>query len=168
MNLLKKDISLIAINQDDYEATRNEILDKLTNKMAIKGIYITLNKKSSELVIELQNNGINPDNLFFIDAISAKTSLKNVETTTTKGSLTELSIILTKVATPGTYDFIMLDSINSLLNYDNNDKEVVQFVKFLINKAKYLFVKGVFLSIDNPSVNNLLKTISIEINSSQL
>lgn len=167
-NLLKKDINIITISESEYETTRNQILDKLTNEMAIKGIYITLNKTSNELISELKNNEINTDNLFFIDAISRKTTLKNAEITTTKGSLTELSIILTRVATPGAYDFIMLDSINSLLNYDNNDKEVVQFIKFLINKSKYLFVKGVFLSIKNPSINHLLKSIVIEVNSSQL
>jgi len=167
-NLLKKDINIITMSESEYETTRNQILDKLTNEMAIKGIYITLKKTSSELINELKSNRINTDNLFFIDAISKKTTIKNVEITTTKGSLTELSIILTRVATPGAYDFIMLDSINSLLEYDDNDKEVVQFIKFLINKSKYLFVKGVFLSIENQSINNLLKSILIEVNSSQL
>lgn len=161
----KKDNYIIITNSSNYSNIRNKIINELTNKMKLKGVYITFNKPGSTLMNELKNEKIDTLQLYFIDTIS-KRLIKDTSywdnLTVTQGpeALTELSIELTKAIHSGIYDFLILDSINAMITY-NDPETVKRFIHFLINKSRHLFIKGVFLTLKDNKTENIINNLSI-------
>ena len=109
----------------------------------------------------MEKEKIDKEKVYCIDAISKRG--KNLPQDhcyflNSPESLTELSIILTKVLEQE-YGYVFFDSLSSLLIY--NDLETVErFVHYLTGKLKSLRIKGIFLSLDDAKSRELLPVVS--------
>jgi len=138
-------IFVLSIKVDNYNETIKNVINQLINKNNLKGIYVTLNKPHSSLTKAFKTS-----NLFFIDAVSnlQKGCAKTCLHVNGLQSLTDLSIAITQLVSNKKFDLIFIDSISTLLAYNDNDM-VERFIQFLINKLGALGVTGVFCIVDN-------------------
>jgi KaiC/GvpD/RAD55 family RecA-like ATPase len=144
-----KGIYVLASSAEEYEGVKMSALRVLVNIRKQAGIYVTLTKPYMNLRENFENNGVNISRLYFIDCISLKEG-KRQETdncTYISGptSLTELSLAITAAANTGKLDFLFLDSVSSLLMY-NDRASSAKFFHYLISKMLSYEIGGVILA----------------------
>tara|TARA_Y100000310_G_C20676263_1_gene813256 strand:- start:2453 stop:2977 length:525 start_codon:yes stop_codon:yes gene_type:complete len=123
------------------------ILDTLKQLEGASISYVSLNKTYPAVKENLKNNGVNTDNIVFIDCIS-KTVMKrppqaeNCYYISSPGALTEISIAISKFLRHG-FNYVIFDSLTSLLVYNTRIKkyrvraqEIKQNLPVLENKLK--------------------------------
>lgn len=160
-------IVLFITDPKEYHETNKMILKLLVNHERMSGIYITVNKPFSTLYQELKNDGINVDNIFFIDCITKTAGGKpniteNCLFMTSPRNLTELAIALTQAINSmrGSGDrFLFLDSLSTLLIYNTSDT-IAQFSHFLVTRIRLCGLKGIFISVKRDVDEKLLATLS--------
>jgi len=151
-NLFEKPSTLLVIPSQEYNNVILEIPKQLSNK---KICYITLNKTYNALK-ELFNTNpdINSENIVIIDAITK--SIGKVENkedcyfVSSPQALTELSIVISEFLNYE-FDYVILDSLTTLLIYQKAEEPVVKFISNIVNKIKKSGAKGIFyiLNIDD-------------------
>jgi len=148
-NLFEKPTTLLIIPSQDYNKIISEIPRHLSNK---KICYITLNKTYNALKeIFNENPDINAENIVIIDAITK--SIGKVENKedcyfiTSPQALTELSIVLSEFLNYN-LDYVILDSLTTLLIYQKAEEPVVKFLSNIVNKIKTNGAKGIFFVIN--------------------
>jgi KaiC/GvpD/RAD55 family RecA-like ATPase len=135
-------------------ASNTEIISQ-AEKSGYKIIVITMNFPSSVLEKLYMQKGINTENIYYIDAISASSLGKSLEederhlNVKNPMDLTSLSIAITKAIkqTEKNKIFILFDSISSMLIYIPTLK-TVKFIHFLTNKIRQVNYSGAFLAIE--------------------
>ena len=138
----------------NIRASNTEVISK-AEKAGYKIIVITTNFPSSILEKLYTQRGINTEDIFYIDAVSAHSLGKSPEedgkhlSVKNPGDLTSLSIAITKALDimEGNKIFILFDSINSMLIYIPSLK-TVKFIHFLSNKIRQVNYSGVLLAIE--------------------
>lgn len=150
----------------NIRATNTEIISRADNA-GYKTIVITTNFPSSVLERLYDKKGINTENIFFIDAISAFSLGKNPGederhvNIKNPADLTALSIAISKSlkGLDGNRIFILLDSISSMLIYIPTIK-TVKFIHLLSNKIRQINYSGVFLAVEGGIDPMMLAQIS--------
>lgn len=159
----EKGVYLILLNPELYKETNNALLQELLGKRKLSGIYLSLNRRCSDIVSELKSKKINTSKLYLIDAVSevtGKNSGTNCVFVSRKQSLTEISLAITKAVNTKNFDFLHLDSINTLLVY-NDSKTVAKFIHFLVSKLKNSGLSATLLTIqDEDEAKKLIPFIS--------
>jgi hypothetical protein len=74
-------------------------------------------------------------------------------------SLTELSLAVNVLTNSGKYDFLVFDSLTSLLIY-NNPNIVEKFCLYLANKTRNLNIRAIFLAINEEKSEKLGAVLS--------
>jgi hypothetical protein len=127
----------------------NEIVLEIPRQLCGKKIcYITLNKTYNALkeLLENENNEI-LNNMVFIDAITK--SFGKAENTddcffvSSPQALTELSIVIYEFM-KYKFDYIIFDSLTTLLIYQKTEESVIKFIYNMANKIKTIGSKGIF------------------------
>jgi hypothetical protein len=126
----------------------NEIIIQVPKQLAEKSIcYVTLNKTYNALVEIFCREKINLENIVFIDAITRSISRvensKNCYYVSSPQALTELSIAITELLKQNV-DYLIFDSLTTLLLYQRAVEPVIQFISNTVNKIKKYGGKGVF------------------------
>ncbi len=124
-------------------------------KAGYKTIVITTNFPSSVLEKLYIQKGINTEDIFYIDAISAYSLGKAPDederhlSVSNPGDLTSLGIALTKALKfmDGDRIFILFDSVSSMLIYIPTLK-TIKFIHFLSNKIRQINYGGALLAIE--------------------
>ncbi len=119
--------------KDNPEKTVQEICEEFSNK----GIALIVSSNSGETVLKkLENNKTNCSQIHVIDCISKK-GPKSEKIMYTQGptALTELFIMISKILKSKNTDILILDSISSLMIY-NQDLTLVRFIHELVGKVR--------------------------------
>ncbi len=122
-------------------------LDKSIFTLKGKVLYVSLNKPPSSI-----NTG---KNYYFISAVKEK----NYPFIESIQSLTRLSLLITSEVESKKYNYLIIDSVDTLLIYNDEDT-TLRFLHFLINKMRVLGVKTVLLLLsDRKTIANQLGQI---------
>ena len=146
---LKKNYSvLLMLKKEKYEEAYLELTKKLLKDFK-KGIYITVNKESSELIDEMKEEEIDTSKIKFIDAVSEMVDdeaeePENISFVSSPNELVELEIAISDAIEEIECGFLIFDSLTTLGVY-NDEKRVEKFVHSLSQKTKSSTINDVFL-----------------------
>lgn len=162
---LKNRVSVIVVPTDKYNDIINEIAKKLgDNYMNI--MYVTLNNLYQPLKRKLSEAGVKVENYFFIDCVTKGAMGKipaNEEQciyVSSPSALTEISIAITKSLQTKDPDFIVFDSLSTLLIYSQSSV-VNQFAHSIVTKINAFGSKIVFPCLKSEKEEELLKSLSL-------
>ncbi len=146
-----------------YSTLNIEILDYLINDRKMNGIYFTVNKPYEILATILKKNDIDIKKLYFIDAISGvigkiKSDAENCIIVQNPSALTDLSICITEACTSKNPGFLILDSVSTMLVY-NNENATVRFIHYLITELRKCKVSGIILSLEKDMEKKIIDNI---------
>jgi len=153
---------LLMIEKENYEATYLELTKKLMEDFG-SGVYVTVNKESSDLIEEMKEIGIDTDKIHFIDAVTEMVSeevntKKNVELVSSPNDLVELNILVENAIAKKQKGFLIFDSLTTLEVY-NDEKSVEKFAHSLSQETKNSSINDVFLIMKH-SKEELIETIA--------
>jgi hypothetical protein len=126
--------------------------------------YVTLNKTYSSLKQQFNKDGFSSDNLVYIDAITR--SMESAENTndcyfvSSPQALTELSIVITEFLAQN-IDYVILDSLTTLLIYQKKVDPVVKFVTKMVNTVKKENSHMIFFVLDSKEHQLLIEESSM-------
>jgi archaellum biogenesis ATPase FlaH len=164
--LKPKTIVLFIIDAKKYHKIHPKLLRMVIEEKCFAGIYITINKPYSSLIKYLEENKINTENIFFIDAISRVVGGKIKMTKDclfipSPSQLTDLSIALSQALESMKHKenkFIFLDSLSTLLIY-NPFEVVVKFTHFIITRLRAFGLVGLIISIEKQIDEKMLNIL---------
>jgi len=101
--------------------------------------------------------------LFFVDAISGviggeKVQAENCVVLRSPSSLTELGIVVSKVCSSEKSRFLMMDSLSTMLVY-NNQKTTVKFVHYIATQLRKCGWPGIIFSLEKDIEGQILDSI---------
>jgi len=145
---------------ENYNDTRSFIARYLTSELNLHGVYVSLNKPTEQIVAEFSEKKVNVKNLHFIDS-TGKNADKDKRRfhISNNQSLTELSLVITYLTKTNNFDFLLFDSVSTLLMY-NELSSVEKFVQFIINKMRNVGLTMITFSVDEENSNKLVSVIS--------
>ena len=129
----------IVIDQHIFSQALPVILEYLMKKLQLQGLYISLNKPYETIREELTSINLDANAIYCIDFVSKKTG-KFLDSDKCfclddPSALTELSLMINTLSDEKKINFIVLDSLSTLLLY-NDEKTVEKFVHEFLNKAR--------------------------------
>ena len=160
---LKKNFSiLLMMPKEKYESVYLLLTKKLLKEFG-KGIYVTVNKESAELISEMKDEKINTDKIIFVDAVTEMVSEDEVEDTnvsylSSPNDLMEMDVTIEEKMGDVKDGFLIFDSLTTLAVY-NDEKTVEKFVHSLSQKTKGSKICDVFLIMKH-SREEFVETIS--------
>lgn len=149
---LDKDFSVIlSVAKEQYEQTYIHLVKRFVDE-GLSCVFVTLNKSSSDLLNELKNSGVNMGRVSFIDAVTSmisgrKVTGKQITYLESPSDLLGVSMSVEKVAKKLEKEkcFVIFDSLTTLAIY-NNEVAVEKFVHSIVQKAKGMGCKSIFLA----------------------
>ena len=163
--LLSSDSVLVKIPSSLYNQSTSFIPSLLSDQMLC---YITLNKTYNSLKTRFKKEEIPSDKIVYIDAITK--SMEPVENTqdcyfvSSPQALTELSIVASEFLAQN-IDFVILDSLTTLLIYQKKVDPVVKFVTKMVNTSKKENSHMIFFVLDTPEHQLLIEESSMVMDS---
>ncbi len=135
--------STIKTHEDTIKA-----FHKFISKNFKKICMITINEPVPVLMKKLEKDGTDFSNYYFIDCISQSMNIKITRSEkclaiASPAALTELSIAIANLTKANKIDIIVLDSVSSLLIY-NQDVITLKFMHFLMIKVRSMNIKGAY------------------------
>ena len=157
-------IVLVIVTTSDYSAINLAVLEYLINDNKFSGIYLTMNKPYQTLVDMMEKNNIDTAKMFFIDSISGtigqKSGSKNCLIVQNPAGLTELGIQITEACSTKNPKFFILDSLSTMLVY-NNENATVRFIHFFITSLRKFRVAGVIFCMEKDIDKEMLDNITM-------
>jgi len=151
---LDKYVILATVEAKKYYKTNLDIVSYFVKKRKTPGVYVTLNKPYAVILEDLKKRGIESKMILFIDAVTRTTMQKPQKTggclfIGNPENLSDLSLATDQAvrALPFKEKFILFDSLNTLLVY-NNINMVIRFIHFLISKMRIWKVVGIIISLE--------------------
>lgn len=159
----KKGIYVFVSSPQQYNLVNSFILSYYTQKEKKTGIYVTLNKGYKFVIRSLEEQGCDAHKLYFIDGIT-KTQGKeekadNCTFISAPEALTELSLAISTATNTGRFEFLFLDSVNTILIY-NDLKTTERFTHYIITKLREANISGIIFSLEEESANKLTPIIT--------
>ncbi|HIH10541.1 MAG TPA: hypothetical protein HA254_07810 [Candidatus Diapherotrites archaeon] len=145
-------VVLLIIEPKDYQEALVSLMRLLSQKEGMEPVYITTNKSCIKLDEIFRVNGINTDNVYYIDAASKATNeacADNEKAKYTSGpaNLGEISAEISRVASkPHRGMVFIIDNVSGLLVYNKED-EVSKFLHFTAGKAELTNTSAVFVAM---------------------
>ena len=157
-------VVLTIVPYDKSEEVNLGILKFLINEKKNKGSYIAVNKPYQSITEILGKNKIDSDQLFFIDCMTKKAGgntkdITNCSFIDTPSNLTSLGIELEKLFKKAEHNFVFLDSLNMLVQY-NNKKQIIQFAHSLLSKVRINNIKGIVVGLHEETDEDLIAELS--------
>lgn len=149
-------ISLVILPGKGYKEITMDILKILIKKNKMDGAYLSMNSPYKVVSGLMMKNKINPDNLLFIDCVTAKEqNVHNCVFLRSLESLTHIGICLEPIYKIKQHEFIFLDSLNALSVY-HGEKTVIRFVRFLIERMREHDLVGVIVALDDKTDREII------------
>lgn len=145
--------TILILPRESNERVHLELL-KIMNESGARGIYVTVNKASGEIIGELKKKGIKFDNVFFVDAVSQMAGYEeegeNVSYIESPSDILEISVETDRAIEKleKSKGFVIIDSIPTLLVY-NKPVVVEKFFHALSEKIRMRGLKGFFFASDS-------------------
>lgn len=155
----QKGIYFVSSRTEKIRSASSAIMKLLSNK---SGVYVSTFGSYGAFLSAMKLSKINPLKIMCVDTSGAESkNTKNYRAVNSK-SLTELSIIITSLMQSSKFDFLVMDSVESLLIH--NEAEVVErFLSFIVNKMRYFGISCIFVCSNEKSrVSNVLLTVCDE------
>jgi len=156
-------IVLVSMKSSDRMESLLSILDDLVVNKGMGGVIISVSGPYEMIYSEMEEAGIPPEDVHFIDCISLMAGKLMGEKSDravfveNPSSLEEISMYLDRMLLNVESDkkFLILDSLSSLMIY-NSEKTVKEFGHFLINKVRLADHKGILMSIERKGTEGLV------------
>lgn len=150
LSKLPKDyIVLILLSKESYEEKKFDIVRKIISENKKIGSYIAVNKPYKSIINSMTQKGIDHKKLLFIDCVTKKEEKsENVIFLKSPSKLTSIGITLESMYPKKEIDFIMIDSIDSLLVYNKKDA-VIKFIRSVMERAREHNKKGIIFALEN-------------------
>ncbi len=152
--LPKDQIILINVGGMDYLKTNIEILKVLVNEDKLPGVYITVNKPYTTIKKILQDNGIDPGKMHFIDCITKISGGEMADSgevlyLDSPENLTGIGVAMGEAmrSLPEGDKFLFMDSLSTLLLYRNMGT-VAKFSHFLTGRMRTWGLKGILMAVE--------------------
>jgi hypothetical protein len=153
-------IVLTIVPADQYQDINFFLLDHWMKKSNNYGTYLSLNKPYNYLKKCLEAKGIDEKRLFFIDCVTRKeTTANNCIFLHTQQSLMNISISISRVFKQSKPDFLILDSLNTLVLY-NGSGPALKFAHFLVTRLREHKVQGILLVVAEEKNSNVVNELS--------
>jgi len=148
--------AILLMPKDQYELRYARLVKHFLNN-GEKGVCVTVNKSSFDLDKVLDREGIERENLVYVDAVtemidSVKLKGKQAVYLESPSDLVDLSIAIEKAVKKLGIGkkFVIVDSLTTLLVY-NNEESVEKFTHALSQKIGDWEIQGIFLATDSTS-----------------
>ena len=159
-------VVLTLLNTELYGAFEILFLDFFSKEMSLPGVYVTVNKPALTIIENCKKENIDHETIIFIDGVS-KISETNIVRKNkilyldNPENLTDLGISVNEAITslPKNEKFILFDSINTLLVY-NDEESVIRFAHFLISRMREWDVKGIIFTLEKSMKTSVFGQIS--------
>ncbi|MBI2183822.1 MAG: hypothetical protein HYU39_02560 [Thaumarchaeota archaeon] len=159
-------VVLILEKAVNYLSTNLQILKYLVNELELFGIYVTINRPYDTISHILEENMIDTQRLFFIDAITRTaggrpTRQERIIYVASPQNLSEISIAVSELIgmTEGNDRFIFFDSLSTLTIY-NTVGTVAKFAHFMVTQMRLSDLRGIILSLEQESDASLINTLA--------
>ena len=163
---MKKYIVLMLVDLKSYQKNAIEALKYLAKEEGLPGVYVSVNRPYNSMKGLLEGNGIDMEQMIFIDAItkvSGGKAEKNEYCIYLDGpeNLTDFSISITEALSALNVEdrFLFFDSINTLLIYNDADS-VARFFHFVTSRIREWNVRGLIVALDKKTEKNVISQIS--------
>jgi len=161
-HLKENKVILFIVDSSRYNDAVVEALKSLPNDGNL--VYITSNKTASSLENFLKNKSIEFKNLVIVDCITRTIrdvrDKDNIIYIDSPKALSDLSFVLSGILSKRKRGYIVLDSLNTLLVYQ--DKPIVaRFILNIANKIRDSTFKSVIFAADANEHKDFLKEIGI-------
>jgi len=136
-----------------FEALSEQFLSHLNPT----SVYFTLIKSTEEISVPL-----NSGNMLWIDASGAPVgSVPNFQVTRVPSAknLVALSALFGTIASAGNHSFMVVNSLNELLDSAGSEKAAA-FVDFLLSRMKYTGMGSLFFVLENQKTAAFVKEVS--------
>ncbi|MFH1663232.1 MAG: hypothetical protein ABH986_00165 [archaeon] len=156
---------LLVVPDEKYSRTIKSLASETTSKN--KSLcFVSVNKTKTAIEEELKDSKINTEKIYFIDCVSKSISKGKISWSDEKTqyidnpkSLTQISLAILKSFEQNKIDFLVLDSVNTLLIY-NSENDVLKFVHHTTGKLKESGKTGIFIYLKEGVNEKLLKKFS--------
>jgi len=160
--LPEKFIVLVVMPAEKFHETSMQILNALISRYN-GGSYITVNMPYQSMTKLLKSNNINDRNIFFIDCITdylreKETISKNCYFVDSPADLTEIGIALDPILKDDIHQFLILDSLDTLVVY-NDQESVVKFTHFLTGKLRIHDMSGILFALKEKSDEKMINEL---------
>ena len=166
-HLTKKEVAIVLVTASirNYRDISLAVVKYFVNERKHPGIYVTTNQPYPTLQEQIRQEGVDPDKIIFIDAITGLSGMA-VEREAhcfylkSPQNLTDLSIALTEAisAISTKEKFLIFDSLSTLLIY-NPPETVAKFLHFLVSKMRMWAVEGIILTVEKDIDRQLLSQV---------
>ncbi len=152
---------ITVVSSEDFS---KEVLNTVKEASKHSVCYVTLNKTFDALNESFSKKGVNMENLVFIDAISKSiqkkpNQSKNVYYVSSPGSLTELSLVISKFLRHE-FKYLIFDSISNLTVY-NKKNVVIKFLLDLSNKVKKSKTQAILFAVKSKENEGMINQCSL-------
>lgn len=156
-------VVLFIVDLKNYAGTVVELLRVLQLENNT-GVYLTINKPVEDLIRTFKAQRLDTEKIFFIDAISALSERKTLESQNiilldSPTDLIEINNIVSKKIALEESKFVVFDSLSTLLLY-NKPMAVEKFLHVLVGKMRGSRVKGFLITVKSSEHAGLIETIS--------
>ena len=161
-DLKKNQIVLSILESNNYNDTIVDTIKNIPKDANV--VYITLNKTASSLESYLSKFGISTERFTIIDCITKTiTDIKDTDRVIyleSPRSLSDLSFILTGVLKSKDHQYLIFDSLTTLMVYQDKPI-VVRFVLNIVNRIRATTCKSILFAVNLKEHKDFLKEISI-------
>ncbi len=158
---LSEDSVVLALIPAKHFQDANINLLKLLLKYGT-GSYIAVNRPYKVMLELLKKSRISTEKISFIDCITEDLQEKgegNCYYIDSPSDLTEIGIALEPIFKREDHEFVMLDSLDALLVY-NDAYTIIKFIHYLSNKARMHKHRLVILSLHEETNSRLINELS--------
>jgi len=159
----KEQIIVLIIPDEEYSEKVLKVTQELSN-IAGNICYVSLNRPYNTLLDILADAGVDTSKFYFIDGITKTAELaeecENCTFVSSAGALTELSLALANLLDERKFDFLLFDSLSTLLVYEE-EVVVTKFVHSLMAKVRVSNCRGVFTCLKRDLDSVLIKDINM-------
>jgi archaellum biogenesis ATPase FlaH len=159
----RRQILVLVIPAEEYQTYLPAIVRQIGREFK-NILYVSLNKPYESILEMISENDLDSGKFTFIDGIT-KTADIPVEDTgcvfiSSPSSLTELSLGISNLIEGREYDFMLFDSLSTLLVYESQ-AVVSKFLHFIIAKLRLRGVNTVFTCLNVDVETTLMKDLNM-------
>ena len=142
-----------------FDSVRTALLHQLINKEGLSGVYITFNQSYKQLHTHFYKHSINPEQLFFVDAVTVAHKLEKKE-----GDCVYLEKMkhwknllkaVEQVIADEQYEFLLVDSLPLIETYSDH-VQTKKLIKMLLKKNQQWQKNISFFCIPNRETARLV------------
>ncbi|VVC04456.1 KaiC [Candidatus Bilamarchaeum dharawalense] len=136
------EVVLVTVSPESYIEISHAIMKEMIKNRGKKGVYITLNRPYQQIEKELLSINIDPKKTYFIDVANRKNDFSTRHCSIeSPADLTEISIAITDALSSERYQFLYIDSVQTLSMYQN-EAIAEQFLYYLSRKIRLYGITG--------------------------